>query len=229
MRQQLDALDRVLARAHYGLGLARERRQLVEVLLDVEIGILFLGDQQRAARQWHRLLRRQLRKFPSRVIHMRSCIRFVTVLLCGNALTSALAQFVSSAAAASRRTAVSRSRSARSSAWRAGLPPICPSAHAACERINGSDSVCSERASGGTASGLCVLPSATATLRNSPRRLARLTALTVKRSPNCSSSSASSSGKRGRRASTSSSAAESGFHGQTSLQMSQPKIQLPIF
>jgi hypothetical protein len=58
-----------------------------------------------------------------------------------------------------------------------------PSAHAACPRISGPSSQ-SARASTGTASGEPQLPSATATLRSSARRLARFTGEPLKRREN---------------------------------------------
>src|SRR5713101_482686 len=69
MRKQLDILDGVFAGANYGFRFARQRRQLVQVRVDVEVGILFLCDQQRASRQGHRLPFRNHRKFTSRVVH----------------------------------------------------------------------------------------------------------------------------------------------------------------
>ena len=75
MRQQLDALDGILAGAHDRLGLTRERRELVEILVDVEIRVLLFRDQQRAARQWHRLFGRKRRKFPSCIVHRVNTVR----------------------------------------------------------------------------------------------------------------------------------------------------------
>ena len=75
MRQQLDALDSILAGAHDRLGLTRERRELVEILVEVEVGVLFFGDQQRAARQRHRLFGRERRKFPSCIVHRVDTVR----------------------------------------------------------------------------------------------------------------------------------------------------------
>jgi hypothetical protein len=60
-----------------------------------------------------------------------------------------------------------------------------PSAHAACPRTSGSSSF-SAMASAGTASGAPQLPSATATLRSRPRRLARLIGEPLKRALNSS-------------------------------------------
>lgn len=70
--------------------------------------------------------------------------------------------------------------------------PIRPSAHATRPRISGSSSF-SAAASTGTASGEPQLLSATATLRSSPRRLARLIGEFLKRRENSSWSMAISS------------------------------------
>src|ERR1700723_1074616 len=75
MRQQLNPLDGILARADDWLGLARQRRNLIEMLVNVEVGILFFRDQQRAARQWHRLLRRKRRKFAPCIVHAGTTVR----------------------------------------------------------------------------------------------------------------------------------------------------------
>ena len=75
---------------------------------------------------------------------------------------------------------------------RASGPPMRPSAQAACPRTNGSGSSRRVSASAGMAAGSPRLPSATQTLRSSPRRLARLMGLWRKRSRNCASSSSSS-------------------------------------
>src|SRR6202158_4728926 len=69
MRKQLDLLDGVLAGANYRLSFARQRSELVEVRVDIEVGVFFLRDQQRAAGQGHRLPGRNHRKFASRVVH----------------------------------------------------------------------------------------------------------------------------------------------------------------
>jgi hypothetical protein len=96
----------------------------------------------------------------------------------------------SSASINSSRTQPSDSTSSRSrSASTAASVPIRPSAHAACPRTSGSSSD-SAPASTGTASGEPQLPSATATLRSSPRRLARFTGERLNRAENSSCDSA---------------------------------------
>jgi hypothetical protein len=75
------------------------------------------------------------------------------------------------------------------------LDAICPSAQAECPRTSGSSSE-SAADSTGTASAEPQLPSATATLRNSPRRLVRLTGepLNLRENSSCESDISSTSG-----------------------------------
>jgi hypothetical protein len=102
-----------------------------------------------------------------------------------------------------------------------GPEPIRPSAHAACPRTSGSSSS-SAVTNDGTASGDPQFPSATATLRSSPRRLARLIGEFLKRRENSawsiaihSISDGPSSPARVRNASSSAGVANE-FHGHTS-------------
>lgn len=105
---------------------------------------------------------------------------------------------------------------------------IRPSAQAACPRTSGSSSS-SEAESTGIASGDPQLPSATATLRSSPRRLARLTgdALNRRENSSCdsdisSTSSAPCTPERAQNAGSSVTRENLRLNGHTSWQMSQP-------
>lgn len=115
------------------------------------------------------------------------------------------------------------------SASNASSVPILPSAQAACPRTNDSESE-SAAVSAGTASGDPQLPSATATLRNKPRRLARLTGEPLNRrenssceSPINSTSSAPCTPSRGQKEDSSVICTNLELlNGHTSWQMSQP-------
>jgi DNA invertase Pin-like site-specific DNA recombinase/predicted component of type VI protein secretion system len=135
-----------------------------------------------------------------------------------------------SASLSSDRTSSSDStNSLDASAVRASAEPIRPSAQAACDRTNGSESESAD-VSTGTASGDPQLPSATATFRNSPRRFARFTGEFLNRrenssceSPINSTSSAPCTPCLGQKADSSVICTNLGeLCGHTSWQMSQP-------
>lgn len=69
--ERLHALDRVLGLAQRALRRAPQRRQTFEVMGDVEVGILLLGDQQGAVGQRNRFACRDAGKFGPRRIHSR--------------------------------------------------------------------------------------------------------------------------------------------------------------
>ncbi len=107
------------------------------------------------------------------------------------------------------------------------------SAHAACSRTTGSSSPAS-RSSAGRLSASPALPSATATLRSSPRRLARFTGLRRKRSRKASSPRSGELGEVRRHQPPAAARRPPPprwrrfrFQGHTSWQMSQPKTWRP--
>src|SRR6266851_4503385 len=236
--EELNAFDRVGAAAYNRVGLARKFGQALEVLVDIEVGVFLFGDEQGSAGERNRLSCDNHREFAPRVVvHFGypSIAYSLTDSLSGPSAqgiirpTSTQRIIAASALSISSLTARSGSRlPIWSRARRECGPPRQPSAHAACARTSGSGSSASVRASTGIAAGFPLLPSTIAALRRSPRRLVRLIADLPKRRRKPSSSSAISSGSEGISSSHGGvAAAASSFHGQTSWQMSQQKIQLP--
>ena len=69
--ERLHALDRVLGLAQRALRRAPQRRQMLEVVRDVEVGIFLLGDQQGAVGERNRFASGDAGKFGPRRIHLR--------------------------------------------------------------------------------------------------------------------------------------------------------------
>ena len=71
VRQRLHPLDRVFGLAQCALRRASQRRQMLEVVRDVEVGIFLLGDQQGAVGERNRFTCGDAGKFGPRRIHLR--------------------------------------------------------------------------------------------------------------------------------------------------------------
>src|SRR5215204_1310386 len=126
--------------------------------------------------------------------------------------------------------------SASPSAASATLPPISPSAQAACPRTSGDPSLRKARTSAGTASSSPRFPAATQQLRRSPARPGRVRGVSPKCSSNFSSVRMPRTSVIFRYGPAPEPAENSGqllgmalrlLYGQTSWQTSQPKAQSP--